>query len=235
MALMHRFSGSQELAIQVAEAIAELIRHDIAQRGIFRIALSGGSTPRVVYSRLARDRGIAWDRVLLCWGDERNVLPEDSQSNFRMVKESLLDPAQVPATSYLPVPIHIEKPQQAALEYENSLRERFQGADEGGWPRWDLVLLGLGDDCHCASLFPNSAALHVKDRWFIDNWVPQLNDHRLTLTFPAINSAREVWFIVSGQGKQRALETVWSGPRDIHRYPAQGIQPTHGRLQWWLG
>jgi 6-phosphogluconolactonase len=172
---------------------------------------------------------------LLCWGDERNVAQDDPQSNYRMVKEALLDPANVPASSVCAVPVNLAKPQQAALDYEIKLREQFGEAADGSWPRWDLVLLGLGEDGHCASLFPHTSALQTKDRWFVDNWVPQLDTHRLTLTFPAINSARDVWFLVAGQGKQPALQTIWTGERDVQKHPAQGIQPTRGKLQWWLG
>jgi 6-phosphogluconolactonase len=232
-AIQHSFQSAEQLARESAAAITQLAATAIASRGVFRIALSGGSTPQRLYGELAR-APIDWSRVELFWGDERNVPHDDPQSNYRMVRLALLEPAHVPSTSAMGVPTHLPSPSDAAWSYERTLRDRFHEAADGGWPRWDLVLLGLGDDSHTASLFPHTKALHETGRWFVANDVPQHQTTRLTLTYPAINSAAAVWFLVAGRSKRGALETVWQGRRSIDDYPAQGIDPTDGELHWWL-
>lgn len=217
-----------ELSRELCDHFCELADETIEREGKFRVALSGGSTPRQLYT-LLRDEEVDWDRVRLYWGDERNVPLDSEESNERMAREALLQPAGVPETSFFPVPIDVDDPASAARAYETMLRAEF----DGDFPRWDLVLLGLGDDAHTASLFPGTAALDESERWFVENWVPKFDSYRLTLTFPAINSAQRVWFMVAGEGKRQALQSVWNEELDIHRFPAQNIRPV-GELTWWL-
>lgn len=218
----------EDLSRELCDSFCELAEETIEREGKFRVALSGGSTPQQLYT-LLRDEDLDWDHMRLYWGDERNVPLDSEESNARMTRDALLQPAQVPASSYFPVPINVDDPAGAARAYEEMLREEF----DGDFPRWDLVLLGLGDDAHTASLFPGTAALDERERWFVENWVPKFDSYRLTLTFPAINSAKRVWFMVAGEGKRRALQNVWNEEKDFHRFPAQNITPD-GELTWWL-
>lgn len=204
-----------------------LVEIAIRQRGVCRVSLSGGSTPKRLYQRLATS-GLDLTRVEWFWGDERNVQADHADSNFRMVREALLTPANVPAERIFPVPVNVADPADTARQYEQTLKARF-GADlaaDGRFPRWDLVLLGLGDDVHTASLFPESPALSVRDAWFVENWVEKLAAYRYTLTVPAIRSAEEIWFLVTGASKREAFRRLQSEERDPRLYPAQAITPT---------
>lgn len=222
----------------VLPAFLELAGRAVRERGVFRVALSGGSTPKRLYERIATS-GLDQSRVQWFWGDERNVPPDDPQSNYRMVHEALLAPAAVPAANVFAVPVQVDDPAGAAARYERTLRECFASAtvvetlpagfesQAQRFPHWDLVLLGLGDDVHTASLFPQSPALDIRDAWFVENWVEKFSAFRYTLTFPAINSAREIWFLVTGAAKREAMGRLLSGEKEPHLYPAQAIRPTH--------
>lgn len=215
------------------DAFVTTAEQSVRSRGICRVALAGGSTPRRLYQSIARS-GVDLSQVQWFMGDERNVPLDHEESNFRMAREALLQPAGVPEENAFPVPINQDDPAAAARAYEATLREQFgsdtvDGVGAGAglvFPAWDLVLLGMGEDAHTASLFPHTAALDVHDRWFVDNWVEKLSTHRYTLTAEAINSGREIWFLVSGSSKRDALSRVLGGDRDPHRYPSQLIRPT---------
>jgi 6-phosphogluconolactonase len=140
-----------------------------------------------------------------------------------MVREALLNRVHAPQANIHPVPVMVDNPGSSASAYEQSLRSHFDG---DAFPKWDLVLLGMGDDAHTASLFPETDALQNQSRWFVENWVPKFEAFRYTLTAPAINSARQAWFLIAGAGKREALGHVWSSPRDPNHYPSQLIQPT---------
>jgi 6-phosphogluconolactonase len=206
-----------------------------AERGRFAVALSGGSTPRATYALLASDefaRRIDWGRVHVFWGDERCVPPDHSDSNYRMARESLLDHAPLPPENVHRIRGELE-PGQAAREYEGELRRFFYpGETAAALPRFDLVLLGLGDDGHTVSLFPGSTAMHEPDRWAVADYVEKLEAWRVTLTPVLINAARRVAFIVSGAGKAEVLREVLAGPYRPDRLPAQTVRPRRGRLLW---
>jgi 6-phosphogluconolactonase len=192
-----------EMARAVADRIEELLGQT---RGPFRVALSGGSTPRLLYSLLAQ-RPLPWERLHLFWGDERCVPWDDPDSNYRMTRETLLDHAPIPDGQ-----VHRwlteEGPQIAADDYNTLLGREF-GA---GVPVFDLVLLGMGEDGHTASLFPGTEALKVTDRWAVANYVPQVKDKwRLSLTFPVLDAARRVWFLISGAAKAEPVKRVLAG------------------------
>ncbi len=225
MGELRRFPDAQALAQGATETIVELARgHDR-----FTIALSGGSTPRALYSRLAASplaESLDWSRIHLFWGDERCVPPDHPDSNYRMASETLI--SQVPL---LPANIHRiageRPPQEGAAAYEQELRAFF-----GGLPHFDLVLLGMGDDGHTASLFPHTLALHEISRWVVPNHAPSPPHKRLTLTAPVLNAADTILFLVSGTSKAAPLREVLHGTPDPQRLPAQLIHPQSGHLIW---
>lgn len=227
---VHVADDLESLSQQLCDRFVDLVRQRVAEQGVCRIALSGGSGPRVLY-RLLAQRDLPWPQVHWYWGDERNVPQDHEDSNFRMAHQLMLSPAGAPAETVFPVPVDPSDPAGTAAAYERTLRREFEGQS---FPRWDLALQGMGDDGHTASLFPDTTALEQIDRWYVENWVPKLNCYRLTLTVPAINSARNVWFLIGGHGKREALRQVWSGLRNTARYPSQLIRPTAGDLQWFV-
>jgi len=215
-----------------AAAFIESSIGSVADRGRFSVALSGGSTPRAVFARLAGDETarltVSWRQIDWWWSDERAVLPGDQDSNFRMAFESLL--GHVPID---PARVHRLKgevePAQAASEYERELRAAF-GVSSGEIPRFDLVLLGLGADGHTASLFPGTPAIAERERLVVANEVQAMRAVRLTFTLPLINRARRVAFLVSGAEKAPILARVLEGPRGA--LPAQLVSPDDGELVW---
>ncbi len=215
-------------------AAAEFLR--IAQAAIqgsgrCAVALSGGSTPRSFYSLLADQPNVPWDKIFFFFGDERHVAPDDPDSNFRMASEALFSRAAIPAEHVFRVPAEIPDAETAAQSYEQTLRQFFS-LEEESLPRFDVILLGMGPDGHTASLFPGTAALHEDERLVTANWVEKLKTWRITLTYPVINNAAEVLFLVAGAEKQEALLAVLQGKSDPETYPAQGIRPGNGRLVW---
>lgn len=216
------FDRLDQLHEAAATAFCELVAQTLAERDVFRVSLSGGSTPKRLYELLS-ERDLPWDRIHWYWGDERNVPADDPDSNARMVRQAWLDHVDAPAANIHAVPTGSGEPAVVAAEYEQTLKQHFAG-DE--FPVWDLALLGMGDDAHTASLFPETTALDERERWFVENWVEKLATFRYTLTAPAINSARESWFLVSGEGKQEALANVLGPTADYRRYPSQLIRPT---------
>lgn len=226
----------QELFAAAAEEIVRLANDAVAARGRFTLALSGGSTPKNLYTLLATNARTAfpWDRTFFFWGDERHVPPDDPDSNYRMVNEAMLSKVPVAAGNVFRVPA--ENPDAAAVaeQYEKTLRKFFQlGLPD--FPRFDLTLLGMGPDGHTASLFPGTAALKEKSRLFVANWIEKLKTHRLTLTLPVLNAARSVAFLVSGMDKAAVLRTVLedSGASG-DQYPSKLVRPTDGELIWFL-
>jgi len=222
------------LAQAAAEHFATLAAEAIADRGRFAVALAGGSTPRATYALLATDAFAArvdWPRVHVFWGDARCVPPDHPDSNYRMARETLLDHVPLPAGNVHRIPCERE-PEQAAAAYERTLRAFFARHPEGPIPRFDLVLLGMGNDGHIASLFPGTAALHEQTRWVMAHYVDKLRAWRLTLTPIAINAAANVIFIVSGAGKAERLRQVLAGPYQPDLLPAQIVRPDSGRLLW---
>lgn len=226
-----------------AEAVCERAVHEfsqlaekaIAERGRFTIALSGGSTPRALYQLLSgrpyRGR-VDWSRIEFFWGDERNVSPDDEQSNFRMVSEAMLEKLAVPESQIHRMEAEREDLDAAAREYQETIARVLEVSADGPPPALDLVLLGLGPDGHTASLFPETQALEEATRWVVPNEVPQLKTRRMTLTVPMINAARSVIFLVTGKKKAGRLAEVLYGPSQPHQLPSQLIAPVGGELIW---
>jgi 6-phosphogluconolactonase len=203
----------------------------LAERHEFRIALSGGNTPRPVYSEIARiGRDLPWERFLVTFGDERCVPPDDPQSNFRMARETLFLPAGVPEKSILRMRGEID-PQIAAQEYQDAIGLLATQRGEQIY-RHDLILLGLGEDGHTASLFPDTVALNETAQRVVANFVPKFNAWRLTFTFPLINQARHVCFLVNASKQPTLVDQVIAGDP---RFPAARVNPGTGDVTWILG
>ena len=216
-----------------AEEFVRAARTAIGAQGRFTVALSGGSTPKALYSLLATNyTNFAWNRVFLFFGDERHVPPTDPESNYRMVNESLLTKITIPAQNVFRVPAENPDAAAAASDYEAQLR-RFFELKPGEFPRFDLILLGMGPDGHTASLFPDSAGLEEQSRLVIANWVAKFNTHRITFTFPVLNRAAEVMFLASGPDKADMLHQVLEG-KSTPPLPSQRVQPSDGKLLWML-
>ncbi|MCC9656982.1 6-phosphogluconolactonase [Rhodopirellula halodulae] len=205
------FETLDDLSNSAADAFCKLATETIEQRGVFRVTLSGGSTPKRLYELLAK-KELPWDKIEFYWGDERNVTADHSDSNYRMVREALLSHLPQESLRAFPVPVDPDNPAASAEAYEKTLRETFAGQDT---PTWDLALLGMGDDAHTASLFPETEAISETDRWFVENWVAKMETYRYTLTAPAINSARNKWFLIGGANKRQALASVRSQASDL--------------------
>jgi 6-phosphogluconolactonase len=217
------------LARVAAQEFHRLAEAGIQQSGRFSVALSGGNTPRAVYSLLADEhKGLSWDRIHVFFGDERQVPPDHPDSNFRMASESLLSKVPIPRENVHRIRAELE-PEAAAKDYDEQLAKYFHLGDHG-WPRFDLIFLGLGDDGHTASLFPGTNALSDVSSRVAANWVEKLKTFRITLTFPVLNHAAQVIFLVSGESKAQILSAVLS-PGD-RKYPAQWVQPENGRWLW---
>jgi len=196
-------------------------------RGRFTLALSGGNTPRALYRQMAAGPRLPWDRTVFCFGDERNVPPDNAESNYRMAREALIDQPFVSQSSVYRIKGELPA-DEAAADYEQTLRKLFPGT--ASVPSFDLVLLGLGPDGHTASLFPGSPALAESKRWVVGNFVEKFKTHRITLTFPVLNAATEVLFLVVGEDKAWALRNVLRGSAPVAEIPARGVVPTSGRL-----
>src|SRR5215471_2176918 len=220
------------LAQQTADEFVRLAQESVAARGRFTVALAGGSTPKAAYALLVsaayHDR-VPWQQIDFFWGDERHVPPDHADSNYRMAREAMLSEAPVPAAN-----IHRVMSEQAdavavATQYEAELRSFFKTPD-GQFPRFDLVLLGMGPDGHTASLFPGTAALGERQRLVVANRVEKLDTYRITLTLPVLNNAACVMFLVTGEDKAQVLKEVLEGEPD--RFPSQMVKPVNGRLLW---
>jgi 6-phosphogluconolactonase len=225
------FASAGELIRGVGEKVGVCIEEAIATHGVASVALSGGSTPRSVYELLGSDvfrERIDWTRVHLFWGDERCVPPFLPESNFRMVNESLIRRNSIPEENIHRI-LGERPPKEAAHTYEQEIKSIFD-LQEGQWPSFSLVLLGLGEDGHTASLFPSTPVLQEQARLVVEVHVEKLSTDRITMTFPLINNASTVMCIVSGRSKANILRQVLEG--DIVRYPAQMIDPVSGKLFW---
>jgi 6-phosphogluconolactonase len=257
--MIESFPTPEKLADAVARHIVARAADAITAAGRFTLALAGGSTPQAAYTRLATGdlaHRVDWRLVHALWGDERCVPPDDPRSNYRMAKEALLDRVPIPADQ-----IHRirgeDDPEKAAAEYERELRallchpERSEGSLESHTPkqrdpslalrmtpvkseRLDLVLLGLGEDGHTASLFPGQAAVHETARWVVAVPAPEGTMWRITLTPAVLTAARNVTFVVSGANKAARLQQVLRGPFNPDVLPAQAIRPVQGRLTWMV-
>jgi 6-phosphogluconolactonase len=232
---IRKLTTPQELFEIAAEEVIQAAKDAVAARGRFTIALSGGNTPRSLFNLLATNAKsvLPWDRMFFFWGDERHVPPTDAESNYRMADEAMLSKIPVAAGNIFRVPAENSDANAAADEYEKTLR-KFFALGAGQFPRFDLILLGMGPDGHTASLFPGTAALQEKSRLVVANWVEKFKTHRITFTLPVLNAAREVAFLVSGTDKAEALKAVLEGNAPGEQYPSKLIKPDDGKLIWFV-
>ena len=216
-----------------AKEFTRVGREAIAARNRFTVALSGGSTPKSLYSLLASDyAGFDWSRTFLSFGDERHIPPDNTDSNYRMVNESLLTKITIPTANVFRVKAENPDAAAAAADYQSQLQEFF-ALRPGEFPRFDLILLGMGPDGHTASLFPGSEGLKEQSKLVIANWVEKFKTHRISFTFPVLNNSAEVMFLVSGPDKAEIVHQVLEGKNDPP-YPSQQVQPAAGKLLWLL-
>jgi 6-phosphogluconolactonase len=232
---LRRLTTPQDLFQAAAEEVIRSATDAVAHRGRFIIALSGGSTPKNLYTLIAANASatLPWNQMFFFWGDERHVPPESPDSNYRMAKEALLSKVPIPAANIFPIPAENADASAAAEIYEQTLRKFFAVAP-GEFPRFDLILLGMGPDGHTASLFPETSALQEKSRLVVANWVEKLGSSRITFTLPLLNAARCVAFLVSGTDKAAALHEVLEGNAPAEKYPSKLVQPRDGKLIWFV-
>jgi len=229
------FPDAATVSRRVADEFQRAARAAIDAHGRFAVALSGGSTPRAIYSLLATDEKSAdhllpWDKIHIFFGDERHVPPDHPDSNFRMARETLLGAVPIPPANVHRVRAELDAP-SAAATYEAEIRSVL-GGRPGEVPRFDLILLGLGSDGHTASLFPGSAALAERTALVCATWVERLSSYRITFTFPFLNAAAEVLFVATGSDKAEIVGRVLRGDSSGQTYPAQRVRPDSGRLLW---
>jgi 6-phosphogluconolactonase len=226
-------SSPAATARAAAQFFSDAAARAASARGVARIAISGGSTPKTMFELLADPaepflKQAPWDRIELYWVDERCVPPDHAESNYRMTREALLSKVPLPAERVHRMEGELE-PEAAAARYESTIRNTFrlEGAET---PTFDLVLLGMGDDGHTASLFPHTDALNEMSHIVVPNHVPQKDAWRITLTWPVIDQGREVAFLIEGAEKTQVLHDVFLGPYQPEKYPSQLIRPSSGRL-----
>ncbi len=232
---IHIVADIEELSRVAAVEFVHRAQDAVQAKGIFTVVLSGGSTPKSLYTLLADDvtlrAAVPWDKVHFFWGDERHVPPDHPDSNYRMAHEALLSKVLVPAANVQRIKSEYPEAHRAADEYDQRLREFFAVA-VGHFPQFDLLLLGMGPDGHTASLFPGTAALHERTRLVVANCVEKFSTDRITLTPPVLNNAARIIFLVGGEEKAETLRAVLQGEQQPERFPAQLISPTQGTLLW---
>lgn len=237
-------NDGRELADEAADLCIWLGTRAIATDGRFRIALAGGSTPRGLYAALAAppfSKQLNWTRVDFFFGDERCVPPDHPESNFALASETLFRPLGIDSARVFRMEGEAQDREEAARRYETTLRKQFV-VPPPAWPRFDLILLGLGEDAHTASLFPDTPAVTEQARLVVPSEAPKGVKHRLTLTAAAINRAQAVMFLVTGSGKAEAVRAVLEHPPAVEKetgqtdrkFPARLIRPSDGRLIWFL-
>lgn len=232
MTALEVFDDLDSLSRATADAVAAQLAEIAAARGRCAFALTGGRTPRRMYELLAERHAadIPWRMIDLFWGDERYVPHDHPQSNYRLARTALLDRIAVPAENVHPMPTGHEDPDAAARAYEELLRRHFRGRDAS----FDLLLLGMAANGHVASLFPHHPALRERARWVVAAEVPAEPARRITLTFPLINRARSVAFLVAGPAKAEAVARAMRPGTTPEEVPAAGVRPVSGDVRWWL-
>jgi 6-phosphogluconolactonase len=232
---VRRLTTPLDLSQAAAEEVIRAATDAVAQRGRFAIALSGGSTPKNLYTLIAANASasLPWDRMFFFWGDERHAPPDHPDSNYRMAYEALLSKIPIPPGNVFRIPAENPDAAAAAEAYEQMLRKFFALAP-GEFPRFDLILLGLGPDGHTASLFPETAALQEKSRLAVANWVEKLKTSRITFTLPVLNAARCIAFLVSGTDKAGVLHEVLEGNAPGEKYPSKLVRPGDGKVIWFV-
>ncbi len=226
------FASPEHLSHAAAERFCLIGSKAIRERGRFTVALSGGSTPRGMHEELVRNFAtqLSWNDVFFFWSDERHVPPTDADSNYRTANETLLSKLPIPADHIFPVPTEMPDAGEAARAYEQTLQNFFRPT--AVFPRFDLILLGMGPDGHTASLFPGTTALDEKKHWVVANWVAKFSTFRVTFTYPVLNNAANVMILVCGADKSTMVVRALKDPSA--NLPCQGVKPEDGELMWFL-
>jgi len=223
------------IARRAAQEFVQAAAAAVRAKGSFDVSLAGGSTPKALYSLLVNDptlrSQVPWDKLHLFFGDERHVPPDHPDSNFRMATEAMISKSPLKPAQVTRIKAEYPDAEKAALEYEKALREYFKLKD-AEYPRFDLLLVGMGNEGHTLSLFPGTKALHPDGRIVVSNWIGKLYTERITLTAPAANNSAEIIFMVTGADKACALKAVLEGPFEPEQLPAQLLQPKNGKLLW---
>jgi 6-phosphogluconolactonase len=226
------YDSIEALVTALSEAIARRVEEVLTEKDYFDLVLTGGNTPRPLFKYLAenyRDK-IPWGKIRFYWSDERYVPHNDPQSNFGMAKETLLNHVPINPTNVFPMPTTFANPAEAANSYELLLKSNFNSLA----PQFDLALLGLGEDCHVASLFPRTMQLSETQRWAVTSISPKEPLQRLSLTFPAINRSKMIYFLVTGESKAGPLSKVFSKEKiEIEDCPARGVKSIENEIFWW--
>lgn len=230
------FSRPEDLFEAAAEEFILSANAAVREKGHFDVALSGGSTPKTLYSLLANKPAdtIPWREIRFFWGDERHVPPDHPDSNYRMANEAMLSLVPIDPKNVFRVLAENPDASAAAAQYEQTLHS-ILGTAKQGVPRFDLIFLGLGPDAHTASLFPGTKALQEKSRLVVSNWVDKFKTDRITLTLPVINHAAQVMFLVTGKDKAAAVSAVFDDQSNPEQFPAKLVKPTDGILTWLIG
>ena len=234
------FADAGALTLKAGDLFLRLAQDAVARREIFTVALSGGLTPKGLYTLMATDKSlraaVPWSKIHFFFGDERHVPPDSPDSNFRMVDEAMLQRLPPGSTHIHRILGELADAAEAASRYEAEMKDFFEthGLVEEDLPRFDLIFLGLGPEGHTASLFPESLALQETHRWVVANWVEKLKTHRITLTFPVLNNAGDVVLLVAGSAKAQIMADVLERTADVPKYPVQSVQPRSGTERWML-
>jgi 6-phosphogluconolactonase len=226
------FGTIEALNESAAKLLIDIAKKSVTERGRFVLCLSGGNTPKSLYTLLSLPPYcdlVPWKNTFIFWGDERCVPADDEQNNAHMATTALLNKVDIPSSNIFPVPVNLP-PAEAAKKYEETLRDFF-GKES---PRFDLILLGLGDNGHTASLFPGTAVLHEEVRWVKEVFVEDKKMYRITTTAQLINKAHHIIFLVTGEEKATMLKTILTGSYLPEKYPAQLIGPVRGEIYWFI-
>ena len=230
----------EALARAAADRFRRVANAALKAAGIFTVALSGGNTPKALYSLLGEDpdyrKKLPWDKTFFFFGDERHVPPDHAESNFRLAQEALFSKIAIPAGNIHRIPAENSNAAEASSYYERDLRSFFGERDlvTGGAPVFDLIFLGTGPDGHTASLFPGSAALNETGKWVAENWVEEFKSYRITVTYPVLNNAVLLIVLVAGVEKAPIIENVLEKQSNSRLYPIQGVMPRFGPKLWLL-
>jgi len=230
------FPDLEAMSRQAANRFVRLANQRVAENRLFTVALSGGSTPRRLYEILGSPptaQRIPWANTQLFQVDERCVPPDHVESNYRMIHETLLSHGAVPKSNFHRMAAELADHGEAAHQYAEEIRRALRPKSTD-WPRLDLILLGMGPDGHTASLFPGSDALDVQVLWVAPNYVEKFRMYRLTLTFPVLNAAASIIFLVAGADKAETVRQVLDAAGEPDRFPAQRIRPANGQVSWYL-
>jgi 6-phosphogluconolactonase len=234
------FPDVAALTAAAGERFVRVAQDAVARRGVFTVALSGGSTPKGLYTLMAKDKNlcgdIPWSKIHFFFGDERQVPPDQADSNFHMVNQAMFQRLAPGLTHIHRILGEFADAAEAASRYEVDMRDFFEshGLVEAGFPRFDLIFLGMGSEGHTASLFPESLALQETHRWVVANWVEKFKAHRITMTFPVLNNAAEVVLLVAGVAKAPIVVEVLERTATTPRYPVQRVKPCNGTKCWML-